>query len=701
MKKFNAFVLAFLINGLIFAPCAIPATLGYQIDMLLSQVRTAAGGAITNGHVHFYAAGGTTDKTIWTSVTKATPAANPYNLDANGTAYVFGDGLYRIVIHSAPDVTSPLGVVTHGPTVYDRDNIRYEDFGTTMTRLTVITGDNTGTLSGFKTITGPGTGNISGFDNLTNTGYGGTLRSGDLITKGPWADVRAYGSTATNATVTAAIAGATSGGTVFLPAIFGPYTFSAAVTVNKPLTIISDGAVINVAAGKAGFVIASDNVTISGLTIRGSQSASTEYGERGISVAGTVGDYYDRIRITNNNISNFGGYGIYARYVSGFDFSGNNISSIDYAAIIMSGCSRGTVIGNNINGITSSNGNGYGIETSAEGELEDTHVQSTDITISGNVVSNNTVWKCYGSHGGERIVFSGNTGKNCFIGVGIGAQDNVSNLPEFAPKDIVVAGNILDSGVTNGTGGYGIFLTGAYNSGVVDYATGIISGNTIRGYGSDNAAIGYFGIYAYGTRGMVLSNNLIIDPASRGMHFEFYNIGMSVSGNVIRDVWSNINNAFGIFIVSDYQVGSISGNSIVRGTKSATYINTYGINISTSLTGVNMSFGNNYIDNGATVTLQIQDASAYGHGYYLQGLKSYDPPTLADNAATTTSVTVTGAVWDDSATCTFRNENALNAGMIWTGVVTNTDTVNCTLVNMTGGSVDLATGTLFAVVRRR
>jgi hypothetical protein len=63
-----------------------------------------------------------------------------------------------------------LGVVTHGPTVYDRDNIRYEDFGTTMTRLTVITGDNTGTLSGFKTITGPGTGNISGFDNLTVTG---------------------------------------------------------------------------------------------------------------------------------------------------------------------------------------------------------------------------------------------------------------------------------------------------------------------------------------------------------------------------------------------------------------------------------------------------------------------------------------------------------------------------------------------------
>ena len=36
-------------------------------------------------------------------------------------------------------------------------------------------------------------GNITGFDNITNTGYGGTSRSGDIITKGPWVDVRAYG----------------------------------------------------------------------------------------------------------------------------------------------------------------------------------------------------------------------------------------------------------------------------------------------------------------------------------------------------------------------------------------------------------------------------------------------------------------------------------------------------------------------------
>jgi hypothetical protein len=179
MRKLNAFILAFLINALIFAPVVFPATLGYQIDMLLSQVRTAAGGAITNGHVHFYEAGTTTDKAIWTSVNKATPAANPYNLDANGTAYVFGDGLYRIVIHSAPDVTPPIGPIVHGPTVYDRDNIRYEDYGSAVARFTSLAGDNTGTLSGFKNITGPGTGVVQGFT-LGAAGYTDTVRANSI-----------------------------------------------------------------------------------------------------------------------------------------------------------------------------------------------------------------------------------------------------------------------------------------------------------------------------------------------------------------------------------------------------------------------------------------------------------------------------------------------------------------------------------------
>jgi hypothetical protein len=249
IRYINSVILAFLITTQVFLPVAIPATLGYQIDVLLSGVRTAAGGLLAGGHVHFYAAGGTTPKTVWTDVNKNTAASNPYQLSANGTALLYGDGLYRIDIHTSTNVVA-----------YSFDNIRYEDFGTTMTRLTTITGDNTGNISGFVNITGPGTGNISGFDNLTltgnitgdntgnisgfdnitNAGYGGTQRTGDLIVKNsPWVDVRAYGA-ATNNTgtqnataVTAAIAALPSTGGVIL---FPPGVFSIdniTITKNK------------------------------------------------------------------------------------------------------------------------------------------------------------------------------------------------------------------------------------------------------------------------------------------------------------------------------------------------------------------------------------------------------------------------------------------------------------------------------------
>lgn len=135
LSVFCAHVLAVAISGLIFAPFSFAGAM--QIGNLLSQVRSASG-SLAGGHVHFYSAGTTTNKTIWTTSAKSVAAANPYTLDANGAAYLFGDGTYRIVIHTAA-----------GATAYDWDNLRIEDF-----------------LSGF---TGDGTGNISGFDNITAT----------------------------------------------------------------------------------------------------------------------------------------------------------------------------------------------------------------------------------------------------------------------------------------------------------------------------------------------------------------------------------------------------------------------------------------------------------------------------------------------------------------------------------------------------
>ena len=172
MKRYTyILLLSFLITSQVFLPVAIPATLGYQIDLLLSQVRTASGGVLAGGHVHFYEAGTTTPKDVYTNVNKTGPvAANPYQLTANGTALLYGDGLYRIVIHTSTNVAA-----------YDFDNVRYEDLSSVVARIPRAAID-----------WGPGATQLPRYydnnaftDNLT-------LYSNDLITKGPWVDVRAY-----------------------------------------------------------------------------------------------------------------------------------------------------------------------------------------------------------------------------------------------------------------------------------------------------------------------------------------------------------------------------------------------------------------------------------------------------------------------------------------------------------------------------
>lgn len=82
-------------------------TAGYsatQFDFLLSQVRTSTT-SLGGGQVYFYIPGTTTLKNVWLDIGQLTPAANPYTLDANGTAQIYGTGAYRVVIKDSAGVT--------------------------------------------------------------------------------------------------------------------------------------------------------------------------------------------------------------------------------------------------------------------------------------------------------------------------------------------------------------------------------------------------------------------------------------------------------------------------------------------------------------------------------------------------------------------------------------------------------------------
>jgi len=91
---------------------------GKSIDFLLNQMRSSANGSLSSCWVFFYSAGTTNAKAIYLDNGMIVAAANPYQLSADGTAELFGDGLYRIVVKT--NLNNVPGV-----TIYDYDNVEF------------------------------------------------------------------------------------------------------------------------------------------------------------------------------------------------------------------------------------------------------------------------------------------------------------------------------------------------------------------------------------------------------------------------------------------------------------------------------------------------------------------------------------------------------------------------------------------------
>lgn len=79
----------------------------------------------------------------------------------------------------------------------------------------------------------------------------------------------------------------------------------------------------------------------------------------------------------------------------------------------------------------------------------------------------------------------------------------------------------------------------------------------------------------------------------------------------------------------------------------------------------------------------------------LTGSATFNPPSIANGASTTTTVTVTGSVLGNRALASFSLDTT---GVALVAQVTSANTVTVIFLNLTGGSVDLASGTLAATV---
>lgn len=83
--------------------------------------------------------------------------------------------------------------------------------------------------------------------------------------------------------------------------------------------------------------------------------------------------------------------------------------------------------------------------------------------------------------------------------------------------------------------------------------------------------------------------------------------------------------------------------------------------------------------------------------FMLTGSATYDPPSLADGAGASTTVTVTGAILGDYAIASF---SLSTQGILVTANVTAANTVTVRFQNETTGPIDLLSGTLRAAVIR-
>lgn len=381
-------------------------------------------------------------------------------------------------------------------------------------------------------------------------------------------------------------------------------------------TIRGPGGVKFTSANQSGF-LASVNATFEDdLKIVGAQTTASNEIVAGINVKGTTASSpVSKVIVRNGvEISNWGFYGLLAQYVQALEIEQIKIHDINYAGVMTLSVQSGHVMDSEIwniqTGGASYSGNAYGISLNRAS----TPSAVTDPPTHNFIVARNRVhdlfgWECFDTHGGQNVRFERNIGWNCPRGIVVtSSTDGRRPASEMlAPKDVSVTDNILDSGVTDGSAVYGIAFTGASAGSPAathEYATGLVSGNLIRGYGTQsapNSACFYF----RDTLDLSVTGNVAQECSPGATVWYYNNVGFTERSNTYIDFWTNTSRArhsTGSSATAFGNTGTIVGNNYVRGTKAATYVLERAIYVSSATptnqitVGPNQSQATTYID---------------------------------------------------------------------------------------------------------
>lgn len=524
MKK--AFVFA-LLGICLSASTAFGAA--QQVDFLLSQIRNSTG-SLAAGTIYFYSPGTTTLKTVWTDLYKTTAAANPYTIDSNGTAQIYADGLYKIVIKNAA-----------GTTVYTRDNLNFwapaaseyyacasatdqgvstsggcsiasllTSIGTSKQATIVLAHSGSGNTT-IYTVTTPIS--FASYPHIRLVVENGAVISGTVTgleyAEPEWWNVTG---TADNVPISAALAAAS---VVKLQP--KTYNIAAPIIGRSGTSLIADNwaAKLNVTGTTIGDVITLNgvsNVLLQGFKVEGNANTNVtiniygtssnvtldrlniiEFSGAAVGIGSAHTGAVTKVRVTNSELDYVSGtgFGVYIYPLSADDllFEGNRIISGSSGIGEASSTSTATnvrIVNNYIKSITDSAVVNQG--TDSDGwKILGNHF--TTCGISGVVIQGTN----------DNWLISGNTIESS-VGYGIHVEETTA---------LAINGTISNNIIrANGGSTYG----GIYTRGILDKIN--ITGNTVQG--------NYRGIYALieptaNLKSFVIANNLVTNNTNDGI----------------------------------------------------------------------------------------------------------------------------------------------------------------------------------------
>lgn len=380
------------------------------------------------------------------------------------------------------------------------------------------------------------------------------------------------------------------------------WTITAPVNIAKAirLTCGHGGAVTTSGAGTHGFVVTASDVAFDGVTLIGT-GAGTAGTAAAIRATGTESAPIRSLTILNCTIRDFNKYAIEATSIREFTISGNLIENIAYGAVMVLGGVKGHILSNTIRNLVQPTGfvNSYGIAmTRNSAQSLALSPRSSDIVCSGNIIDGVTKWEAIDTHGGENLTITGNRVTNAYIGIALVPCHDEAGNALYAPKNIIVTNNLLESGKTDGTARSGIQLIGCITTvdNVVEYASGVISDNIVLNFGTQNTSA-QAAIFLQATRGALVSKNRVINGSPNGVNLNNNNQAALVLDNTFIDTWTTATSFTAcVYIAGLHQTATVQGNRAVRADKTATLVNNRGLFVGTSLTSpdIAIQYGSNH-----------------------------------------------------------------------------------------------------------